>query len=222
MKYINQLQLAGPIRLMAPSLLLIVILFTSCETTRVITASVPEVQIDKGRVAILQTNLRYISIEDDETLTPATYQADQTQEFLYKQLQQVVFRKGLQNLEESKIEIAVLPPSEQLVLPKLSQESIQIMQKWAKPFGFPYVLALSGIVKVGQAGSWDPFSGAISSNNSYTRIKGVLINTELGTILWRNEVQLRAIPMADKKDLIESIQALFQNLKTVNHEKATD
>ena len=75
------------------------------------------------------------------------------------------------------------------------------------------ILAVYLKVKVGAGGYWNPYTGQIASGTSYARLKAVLIETEKGKALWKNEVQLREIPKPDDPDFRQAINLLFQNLK---------
>jgi hypothetical protein len=77
----------------------------------------------------------------------------------------------------------------------------------------PNILVVDVRVKVGEGGSWNPYSGAITSRNHYTILRAVLISTSEKKVLWHNEVQLRDIPRPKSRKLSRAMEILFQDIK---------
>jgi hypothetical protein len=74
----------------------------------------------------------------------------------------------------------------------------------------PTVLVLYLKVKVGSSGSWNPYSGAITSPNSSSHFQASLIGSDMGEVLWQNQVLLREVPRVDNSNFRESLGLLFK------------
>jgi hypothetical protein len=74
------------------------------------------------------------------------------------------------------------------------------------------VLATVLRVKVGPGGSWNSYTGAITSGMSQTRLQAALVHCRSARVLWKNEVLLREIPRVGDKDYAKALAALFAGL----------
>jgi len=77
-----------------------------------------------------------------------------------------------------------------------------------------YLLATQLRVKVGEDAEWIPLSVVFYGKTHNTRIKAILIDTETGTLLWKNEVEFKEIPDPHSRKFMEAIQLTFFTLKT--------
>ena len=74
----------------------------------------------------------------------------------------------------------------------------------------PLVLVQYFKVKIGTGGSWDPYSGAITSSNSSTSFFASLISCKTGEVFWKNQVLLRDSPQINNLNFKESIDLLYK------------
>lgn len=85
------------------------------------------------------------------------------------------------------------------------------------------VLAHYMRVKVGSTGSWNPQTGAITSNNSTSYLQAGLFDCETKDVLWRNAVFFRAVPAAsnniadetqgDENQLNKALSTLYESIQ---------
>lgn len=66
--------------------------------------------------------------------------------------------------------------------------------------------------KIGPSGTWDPNTGAITSDPSSTQIRAALVDCQSGACLWENSVLLRKRADAAGSDLAKALNVLFANL----------
>jgi hypothetical protein len=69
-------------------------------------------------------------------------------------------------------------------------------------------------VKEGPGGSWDPNTGAITSQMSSTLLQAALISTRTGQVLWKNDVLERSVFRADSPKFAKSVDLLYSTLST--------
>jgi hypothetical protein len=67
-------------------------------------------------------------------------------------------------------------------------------------------------VKQGPGGSWNPYSGAITSGMSSTLLQAALISTRTGQVIWKNEVLERSQFSADSPKFAKSVDLLYSTL----------
>jgi hypothetical protein len=68
-------------------------------------------------------------------------------------------------------------------------------------------------VKIGTGGSWNSYSGQITSSNNRTIFKSVLIDTSNGSKIWSNSAQLRKLPNYKDLNFEKEINSIFENFK---------
>jgi hypothetical protein len=66
-------------------------------------------------------------------------------------------------------------------------------------------------VKIGKAGTWDAFSGAITSDNSNSILRAALINCKTGKVIWTSEMAYRTIPDMQSSDYFKSCEILYKD-----------
>jgi len=72
-------------------------------------------------------------------------------------------------------------------------------------------------VKVGQSGTWNAYSGAITSSNSSSLLKVSLVQCN-GEVLWKNQVLLRQIPNLNDEKFKESLDILYSTLPKIKED----
>jgi hypothetical protein len=92
-------------------------------------------------------------------------------------------------------------------------QTVNAVKDFGRETGVGAILLLACEVKVGTLGTWNSYSGAITSKNDRTIFKSVLINTADGSKLWSNDVQLRKLPQLGTRDFTDAINSIFTNLK---------
>jgi len=215
--------------LSAITLLLPLLLFSSCATTsqHLSSNSGKEASyIAYEKIIIMPAILKYVSISNDAPLPPATYKGEEAGTFLVSYSSELLSKKGFSVLdakalsnEDSKFKTAynkILGERVNLFRSSSDSDLADDLKVLAESSDNAGVLILMLRVKVGPSWTWNPYSGAITSSSSYTRLKAVLVETESGHKLWKNEVQLREIPDPESLYYKEAVKLLLENLKTDN------
>ena len=90
--------------------------------------------------------------------------------------------------------------------------TLQIIEKLAAPGEPTAVLAQYLRVKQGPTGTWDPNSGAITSNGSSSQFHAALLDCQTGRTLWQNSVEMRRIPVVGSENFKKTLSALYSTL----------
>jgi len=212
----------------AIAFLIIFLLFTSCATTsrHISSSSGKEVSIIANKkIIIMPVILRYESITNDAPLPQAAYKGKEAGAFLVSHSAEILSKEGFSVLnakalsdEDSTFKTTynrILDERINLFRSSLSTYLANDLKTFDESSDNANILVLLLRVKVGSSGTWDPYGGAITSGNSYTRLKAVLVETKSGRSLWKNEVQLREIPKPDSPNYKKAVSLLFENLKTL-------
>ncbi len=209
------------------ALIIVFLLVTSCATTsrHISSNSGKEVSIiAHKKIIIMPAILRYESISNDAELPQATYKGEEAGAFLVGHSAEILSKEGFGvmhadalSYEDSKYRTAynrILDERINLFRSSLSTGLANDLKAFGESLNNANILVILLRVKVGSSGTWDPFSGAITSESSYTRLKAILVETKSGRSLWKNEVQLREIPKPGNPNYKKAVNLLFENLKT--------
>ncbi len=106
----------------------------------------------------------------------------------------------------SKLSVGYLSPEAKEILKQLSSfdENLVILSQYL-------------YVKVGQSGTWNAYSGAITSSNSSSLLKVSLVQCN-GEVLWKNQVLLRQIPNLNDEKFKESLDILYSTLPKIKED----
>ena len=88
-------------------------------------------------------------------------------------------------------------------------DALAAMRRLAAASRDSAVLAHSLEASVGSGGTWNPYSGAITSSMSRTVIRAALVRCSSGEVLWSQQVQLRDLPSVASTGLDETLTALY-------------
>jgi hypothetical protein len=81
------------------------------------------------------------------------------------------------------------------------------------------VLAQYVRVKVGPSGTWDPNSGAITSQATSSHFRAILLDCQTGRRLWDNSVLLRKSPDPNSGDFDKLVILLYSTINPQNKNK---
>ena len=95
----------------------------------------------------------------------------------------------------------------------IEEEFKKTIENFGIKSGIPAIMIINCEAKVGTGGSYNSYSGAITSKNDRTVIKALLIKTSDCSKLWSNSVQLRELPEIGDSDYEKAINSIFTNLK---------
>lgn len=207
-------------------LLLIVLAATSCSTSKVQqsknTNSV-SIIIPKNNIILFPPLIKYESIENEKELLNYRFKGEEASIFFVNKSVEILEEKGLNILNTSsklsndaiflKAYNKISNTKKDFFRSSLSSEIIENLEIFKKSYSRPYILALSIRVKIGNESTYNFYTGAITDDGSYSRLKAVLIDSEGGGNLWKNEVQLNNIPISENKDYVNAIKLLFHELK---------
>ena len=76
------------------------------------------------------------------------------------------------------------------------------------------VLVQSLKIKTGPGGSWDPWTGQITSAMSSTILQVALISCQTGQVLWKNESVARKVYRADDPKFAKWLEMVYETLGT--------
>lgn len=168
---------------------------------------------NKADIWIFPPTLNYESIQTESPVSSPSFRLAEVGIVLVNQSQTLFEQKGFQiHLKEQGVPFLTSNQQLDLFRPIIPENLLADLHTLSKSSS-PNILVLDLKVKVGTGGSWDPYSGAITSKNHNSRLRAVIIDGSEGKVLWRNEVQLRDIPSPNKKNFLDAIQILFQTLK---------
>ncbi|NOZ26085.1 MAG: hypothetical protein GXO94_08380 [Nitrospirae bacterium] len=207
--------------------LLTLLLLSSCASTSQHISSSSEKKatyIAHEKIIIMPAVLKYVSISNDAPLPPATYKGEEAGAFLVSYSSELLSKKGFSVLnakalssEDSKFRKAyneILGERISLFRSSSNPDLTEDMKVLAESSNNAGILIFMLRVKVGPSGTWNPYTGAITSSSSYTRLKALLVETGSGRKLWKNEVQLREIPAPESHGYKDAVKLLLENLKT--------
>ncbi len=179
--------------------------------------------IAQTKVIILPPTLWYESISDESILNASEYRGQEVEMMLKSSASEILRSKGF-DIESSerlskystRFELAynrILDERINFFRSSLDGNLVSDLKEICESSDHANILAVHLKVKLGPHGYWNPYTGQIGSGMSYARLKAVLIETDNGRPLWKNQVQLREIPIPDDTDFLEAINLLFKNLK---------
>jgi hypothetical protein len=102
--------------------------------------------------------------------------------------------------------------SSRLARGHVNQEARDILTRMSPASGELALLLQFMRVKAGPGGSWNPFSGAITSSMSSTLLQSALISTTSADVLWNAEVFVRKTFGPKSGDFKASLALLYRTL----------
>lgn len=209
------------------TLLMVLFLMDSCSAPiQLATQTGAETSIVRKKdIFILPAVIKYESIENETELPDSMFQGKEVREFLLSKSANILAIKGFNvQMEDSSMFMTspkiketyyrILDDRKKLFRKSFSPDLINDLKLLNRPLKEANLLVVMLRVKVGDGGSWDPYSGAITSGSGYSRIKAVVIDLENANSLWQGGVQFQGIPSVKNSKLVASINFLYQNLKT--------
>jgi hypothetical protein len=186
----------------------------SCTSSQtIVSASENSIVISKqADIWMLPPTLHYESIQTEATLSASDYQGAEVGNLLQNESKAALEQKGFQVYLKEKV-VPIHNRQLDLFRPVIPEDLLAGLHTIGGSSSSLNILVLDLKVKVGEGGSWDAYSGAITSKNHYAKLRAILIDASEGKVLWRNEVQLRDLPKPGKKNFSQAIQTLFQTIK---------
>lgn len=106
------------------------------------------------------------------------------------------------------------PLTSRLARGAINDEAQQILNRLATLPGDYLIYVQFMRVKQGPGGSWNPNTGAITSQMSSTLLQGALISTRTAQVTWKNEVFERKALRVDDSKFAKLVDLLYQTLGT--------
>jgi hypothetical protein len=94
----------------------------------------------------------------------------------------------------------------------VNEEAREILKRLADVNDGYAILVQFMRVKVGPGGSWNPYSGAITSSISSTLLQAALVASKTGQVIWKNEVFVRKTFRPDSPEFTKKLGLLYQTL----------
>lgn len=192
---------------------------------KVVTTTTPHETVVDGRtrIIVLPPKLTYEQLRDERVLDAASFEGSSIQADMREAARSVLTRKGFgltdtlstggDPSETTRRLHALEAAAESLGSPR----GVPVLSDTLKALGADdehlAVLATYVRVKVGQAGTWNSMTGAITSASHSARMRAAIVECRTARILWKNEVLLREIPRVDSAHYREAVQALFNDVQ---------
>jgi len=170
---------------------------------------------------LLTPTVNYESISDEKKLDYGQSEIE-LEKYLEVQSLQAFKGKGLKLKDTKQVseidgsfnnELLEMTKNSNLIFKGyLEDEFKQKIENFGKKYDIPALLVIDCTVKVGTGGTWDSYSGAITSKNNRTIFKATIIKTSDCSKLWFSNVQLRELPKAGDSNLNKAINSIFTNL----------
>lgn len=104
------------------------------------------------------------------------------------------------------------PLTSRLARGAINDDAQQILARIGTLPGNYLILVQFMKIKKGSGGTYDPWSGAITSGMSSTLFQAALISPSTGRVVWKNEVlERKAFPVTDPR-FSKSVETLYQTL----------
>lgn len=195
---------------------------TSSKTKPTSLLSLPK----KIQLIVSRPFLRFEQVQDESVLPAEQFNGDQLEGLVVSVVQEVFTSRNLvmaglrlspsDTISEANEKVFNLSP--ELSQGVVEEEAYILLKQLGNPQESQAVLVQYVRAKVGQGGSWNPFSGGITSSSSSTQIYAALIDCASGKVLWKNRVLLRDLPSTENMEFRESIEALFRTFPTRKEE----
>jgi len=209
-------------RVNSPILVTILVLplfLNACGTVKPISTASEQVSVPKlgtnVTVFVSPALIKFERLHDEAPLDASAYQGKAI-EIRLGSVSRSMIRKRKITIVTPDIEASTLPTEIREKLPKWSRgiidaQSTSLLQSLAFHDANMAILANYIDAKVGSRGTWDPNSGAITSDNSRSVFRSALLDCTTGQLLWKGEILLRELPKLTSKRFTESLDLLFLN-----------
>ena len=210
-----------------PVIIGILILTFSCATSPYKKLSTSNVQyvalLDPGtKILILPATVSYEAVDNESKIDPgqegeqirALLETTAAGFFSSKNINMKYAASIITGPEEQMDDLSrVISSSGMLFKAYPGDALVNTVKNIGKETGFDAILVLACDVKVGTGGTWNSYTGAITSKNDRTIFKAVLLKTPDCSKIWSNDVQLRKLPRMGSTDFNNAINSIFTNLK---------
>jgi hypothetical protein len=124
----------------------------------------------------------------------------------------VVTLESLQQVDAIDLLKQLQPLTSRLARGAINDEAQQTL-RYLAAFPDDYLILVQFMrVKEGPGGSWNPYSGAITSSMSSTLLQASLISTHTGQVVWKNEVLERKVFRANDPNFAKYLDLLYGTL----------
>lgn len=199
-----------------------IFMLSSCATQKPVRAvSNPITTIEiapDSTILILRPVLKFERVDNEEVLSPSNYQADALEARIYTVAENIVKTRSLTVLEtrnangrEPGIYRQIREKSPQLSKGLTDNHINALLQAVSESNEHTAILVSYVNVKVGSRGTWNPYSGAITSDNSKAVLHAALIGCATARVLWKDRVLLREIPKTESSQFQDALELLFSN-----------
>ncbi len=104
--------------------------------------------------------------------------------------------------------------SDDLLRAVKSQSTLERLRAFGKGSSVDAVLIQFFKVKLGPSGSWDPWSGTITSAMNSSHLRAAVIEASNKAALWQGSVYLREIPRIEDKHYRRAVELLYPKSAT--------
>lgn len=171
------------------------------------------------KIVSLNPLLQFERINDESILNPENYSGNEIEakmiqistNMLVKKNFKIVKPEELENREFDELFSRLQKMSSKLSVGYLSPEAKEILKKLSSFDENLVILSQYLYVKVGEGGTWNSYTGAITSSNSSSLLKVSLVHCN-EEVIWKNQVLLREIPGPDNEKFLESLDILYSLL----------
>jgi hypothetical protein len=168
------------------------------------------------KIISLDPLLTFERIYDETVLNPEDYNGSEinakmiqiSNNMLKEQSFKLVQPLELENREVDELFTKLQKVSSKLSVGYLTAETKEILNKI---FAYDENIAILSqylYVKVGQGGTYNAYTGAITSSNSSSLLRVSLVHCN-GDVIWKNQVLLRQLPNPDNEKFTETLDILY-------------
>jgi len=211
--------------------LLTALVLTGCATTSTIVQGIPAANDNAAQTVHIHGSTRILALTakvlEEDALTEAQISSDRTLPLAKAMDEQAILAFRANGFEQaSSVDRAGLSDNQKSVAQRASASAnrltrahpdpaaLQLVRELGTPGQPVVVLAQFLRVKRGPSGTWDPNSGAITSNGSSSQFRATLLDCQTGRVLWQNSVELRKVPVVDSGDFKKAMSLLYSTIIT--------
>jgi len=204
---------------MAVTSILILISCAAPKPVRGLAGPVTNMEIaPDSTVLILRPVLKFERIDNEEPLSASDYQGEALEARIYTVAENIVKTRNLTVLEarqtngrEPGIYGRIREKAPQLSRGLINSHVNALLQAVGENNEHTAILVSYVDVKVGSRGTWNPYSGAITSDDSKAILHAALIGCASARVLWKDQVLLREMPRTESSQFHEALELLFSN-----------
>jgi hypothetical protein len=196
-------------------------LFGACTTVPVTTSPTfqPAVEVPpETRILVISPLLRFESVQTEAVLPPSEYYGQAFEQQLIAWAKKEATARAFEVAEPASPDVVPAASACEQLTAQSNKLARGIVADEAKPsldsiasVNANYAVLVQYLrVKIGPGGSWNSYTGEITSTMSNMLIDAALVSSRDGRVLWKNEVLLRNLAMPNSKEFMQSLSLIYK------------